>query len=440
MLGKDLSGPSSPLVQPVSLAKSPVTPVVRIQTPSQRKRGKAAKRHERKLREQITRLEAEGKHRQAKRLGRMYCKSFDAKLVAASDANRRLPAGQRAKRAELHEIAADMDLRQTQGTATFRAEPKKKGYRPVVNFDLRGRTAQLVLKRAAKPFIKIRPDQYASDGGQPAACHRIVELAAQGYAWFEEIDVRSFYASINSEGVTELLGDLPKGMTEANALSSRVRASFMKTKRDIPHNDLCKLRNEVRAGIPQGSALSPLVAEAVMSNVLDQATQGADWPDVQLVVFADNIAVLGRTKADVEDAAENLAGAFSGSQLGPFNLHRKPARSIKLGFDFLSTRFIARNRRIRAEVAPAARLKRLHWISTKLKGSTSAKEIRRRMRSWGAAMGLSKGGRPLTKAVQWANSVLSYALVHKLRGRTLLAQANYHHRALHKPGLIHAHG
>ncbi|MBE7157821.1 MAG: hypothetical protein INR62_05205, partial [Rhodospirillales bacterium] len=436
-------------VQPVSLERPCLTVVVRCLPPSLRKRSKKAHKHAKKTLARIERLVAEGRTRDAAQLSRMYGHSHDAKFDALLDANKKLPRGLRTKGSELHKIADEMDLRQSQGSATYRAERKPKGgYRPVMNFTLPARAAQLVLKRAARPLLKIRKDQFAvENGGAPAEGRRIVELAAQGYGWFIEGDIANCYASIDPDGVKKFLGGNLGRMMEANALSRSVTASIRKTRRKLPSDDLSNLQQQVRAGIPQGSSISPLLAEAVIASVLDDAERHSDWPKaVHLTCHADNIAVLGRTKADAECAAEILREAFTRSRFGPLELLCKDARSIKQGFDFLGIRFLAKRQRVYAEVSPAKMSECVNWISTMVQDyrmlqydikrsarkrgapidlrqkscpltrSEQLEDIKRRVRSWGASMDLRQNGRPLTRAAQWANSVLAYALNFQMCG------------------------
>ncbi|MGU3287665.1 reverse transcriptase domain-containing protein [Methylobacterium mesophilicum] len=474
MLAQDHSGAAEgqELVQPVAI-RSSFPPVVRLLPLRQRKRSKKSHKHAEKMLERIERYVAEGRTKKAVELRRMYSHSHDAKFDALFDANKKLPRGLRTKGVELHKIADEMDLRQPQGSATYRAEPKPKGgYRPVVNFNLPARAAQLLLKRAARPFLKIRPDQFAvENGGPPAEGRRIRDLAAKGYGWFVEGDIKDCYASIDPDGVTKLPGGNLRRMMEANALSKNAKASLMKTRRKLSCIDLSNLQQQVRAGIPQGSSLSPLLAEAVIASVLDEAEQHSDWPkDVHLTCHADNIAILGRSKADAECAADILRDAFTRSRFGPLKLLCKDTRSIRQGFDFLGIRFIAKRRRVYGEVSPVKRSECVTWISTMVQDyrmlrydiksdarkrdvsgglrqknrpptrSEQLEDIKRRVRSWGASMGLRKDGLPLTRAAQWANSVLGYALDCQMRGRDLHVQASYHHRLLHEPRFVYEHG
>ncbi|MDP4006814.1 reverse transcriptase domain-containing protein [Methylobacterium sp. NEAU K] len=475
MLARDhtRSAEGQELVQPVALERSSLPPVVRCLPSPLRKRGKKAHNHAKKMLERIERFVAEGRTRDAAQLARRYGHSHDAKFVALFDANKKLPRGLRTKGAELHKIADEMDLRQPQGSASYRPEPKPKGgYRPVVNFDLPARAAQLLLKRVVRPFLRIREDQFAvENGGAPEEGRRIRDLAAKGYGWFIEGDIANCYASIDPDGVKELLGGNLGRMMEANALSRSVRASIRKTRRKISSIDLSNLQQQVRAGVPQGSSLSPLLTEAVIASVIDDAERHSDWPKtVHLTCHADNIAILSRTKADAGCAADILREAFTRSRFGPLKLLCKDARSIKQGFDFLGIRFIAKRRRVYAEVSPAKMSECVTWISTMVEGyrmlrknikrhvrergspmdrrqkgrpltrEEQLEDIKRRVRSWGASMGLRKNGRPLTRAAQWANSVLSYALDFQMRGRALRMQASYQHRVLHQPSFMYEHG
>ena len=96
----------------------------------------------------------------------------------------------------------------------------------------------------------------------------------------------------------------------------------------------------------QGSALSQLVAEMVMADVLRGI---AVPPGVRLVTYADNIGIVmpGSCKAVIE---ELFRGAFERHSAGPFQLTFTDAIPVTQGFDFLGLSFFVEEGKPRATV------------------------------------------------------------------------------------------
>jgi group II intron reverse transcriptase/maturase len=93
--------------------------------------------------------------------------------------------------------------------------------------------------------------------------------------------------------------------------------------------------SEVEAGTPQGSPISPLLANIAL-HVLDEQWATLSWLGV-LVRYADDLVVLCRTRQRAEKARERVAAI-----LAPLGLHLHPdkTRIVSLadgrdGFDFL---------------------------------------------------------------------------------------------------------
>jgi hypothetical protein len=151
---------------------------------------------------------------------------------------------------------------------------------------------------------------------------------------------------------------------------------------------------EVRQGIPQGSAVSSLVAEMLLAPVAF-ALPG----DVRPVFYSDNILVITRQKSEAVTIAKTLKSALMSHPAGPLWPNFIEIQDARKGFDFLGYRFSKEAETVRVEPATFnlnkfnqrqfSDLKRL----TQGEGAVADKErIRRRarryVRSWCQAFNL----------------------------------------------------
>lgn len=302
-----------------------------------------ARRAEQKLIRRIKACLETGRNGQARDLQRTYLRSFAAKLVAVHDANDKLKKWHRVTKDVLRQIAEEMHA--WSGSVEpvhIRSIPKRNGdYRMVCSFGLRAKALQLLIGRAVTPFSKFATCQFMFVGGRAAACAAVRELLRSGYRHVVELDIKDCYGSFDNRRLHGFL-PLPRRVTEANIASDR---------RSLTHSndDPGDLRNrEIRSrrGIAQGSSLSPLVAETLIAAILKTLSEGDIPLDVVLVVYADNILVLGRSEASVEVAATSLGRSFRNSRVGSLVLHRTRCRRVCDGFDFLGYRFRVRAGRI----------------------------------------------------------------------------------------------
>lgn len=287
-------------------------------------------------------MEAE-RYGRARDLQRVYLRSFAARLVAVYDANAKLPKWRRVTQDVLHQIAGDMHAwNGSTEPVRVRSIPKRNGdFRTVCSFGLRAKALQLLIGRAAIPFTKFSNCQFMFVGGRAAACTAVRDHLRSGYRHVVELDIKDCYGSFDNRRLHGFL-PLPRRVTEANIASDR---------RSLTHSndDPGDLRNrEIRSrrGIAQGSSLSPLVAETLIAAILKTLSEGDIPLDVVLVVYADNILVLGRSEASVEVAATSLGRSFRNSRVGSLVLHRTRCRRVCDGFDFLGYRFRVRAGRI----------------------------------------------------------------------------------------------
>jgi CRISP-associated protein Cas1 len=166
---------------------------------------------------------------------------------------------------------------------------------------------------------------YRPGRGVDSAVARILQLRDRGYLYVVDADIVAYFDNIPHGGLLKLLREATGNDAALHALMTQwVRATVW------DGTDLTPLRR----GIPQGSPLSPLLANFYLTPLDLALSQG----DQRMVRYADDFLVLCRTS---EAAAEALAIVKKTLlQLG-LSLHPEKTRltSFAEGFRFLGVRF-----------------------------------------------------------------------------------------------------
>ncbi|WP_271079166.1 reverse transcriptase domain-containing protein [Aurantiacibacter sp. MUD61] len=146
---------------------------------------------------------------------------------------------------------------------------------------------------------------------------------------FMQVDVKDFFGSISSAWI-EGRFRLAEAIIRRQMHSGEMRILMDRRARAyLPGGEL---NERVRRVLPQGSALSPLVAEMAMAEVLEGL---ADHLRCTLVVtYSDNLGIFlpAAQAAAIEDCLRN---AFGVSGVGPFELTFSRPIPIADGFSFL---------------------------------------------------------------------------------------------------------
>lgn len=296
-----------------------------------------ARKHEVRMRRQIAAAVAEGDDKAARRMRERYLASYHARLLAVADANRRLRPNKRKPVDEFRSIARGLDVRRSSEEEVWVHAVDKPGFdfRAVLSFGPK-RRAQQVLCRNVADEIELDPRQHGyRNGGRDAAVQKVLDAVESGGRWFVQLDIEKFYNNVNQRRLHEIV-PLPQDVIDNvvlppdNLVVGRVGNALGPV----------TLTAVARRGISQGSALSPLVAEAVIASVL------RDLPcKVSLISnYADNFGLIGRTKKEVMLAAQALIRAFRRCPHGPFQMTVSNYRRVADGFDFLGYRIRNRSR------------------------------------------------------------------------------------------------
>jgi hypothetical protein len=301
-------------------------------------------KRERKLRGRIEQAKTD---KEARYWQTLYVGSRDPLRVAARRARSSFPLDRRPPLSAISETADRVSaLRGSDEPVMVRVKRKgSHGYRLIQSFGQENKTLQYVVGEALKARTVFHPRQFANSKGRPAAVLALRDALLAGNCHMAEIDIKNCYGSFDGEDLGKVL-HLPERLIETVVLATNhnlqiqpiAKKEIKQTKFGLAAHDhadddwdgldpyldhpLLDHQNhllpieffldEARRGIAQGSCLSPLVAEVLLSPAV------AQLPDVGAVVnYADNTALLASSKADLVSMIETLCSSFEEHLAGP---------------------------------------------------------------------------------------------------------------------------
>jgi hypothetical protein len=361
---------------------------------------KKAVKEVQKLTAQHAKATRAGEKHKAWHLRLKLLKSYNASLVAVWEANKRLPKPRRVPLTDLYKLAERLNVWVgTREEVLLQPRPKRSGgWRPIFSFGLLNRALHILVLRALEPTARPTEHQYASKGkgGRQAAVEAAADAMRNGYEWIIELDIKDCYPSFDSERVAQCL-PLPREV--AGRVISLVKYNLIPRKAEPLTLGPLDLLGQSQRGLPQGSALSPWIAEIVIAAVLRSVPFG----NVRVITFADNILLMARTKSELRSMQKALRCAFQRCPVGRFQLaSKKGVCHVSAGFDFLGYGLSALRGRVRISQS-ADNSQRLWRRLYRLKRDGAAGEdVARAIRSWAAAFPLVDWG-----AQKFANLVAS---------------------------------
>jgi hypothetical protein len=207
---------------------------------------------------------------------------------------------------------------------------------------------QRLLKASLTPFADFHPSQYMIQDhpegrGRSGVCEalRLQLPTMDPDTEFLQFDVRNFYGSIDHRWLERKLR-LPADVVRNQIHTGSIHILHLRDVHRSAHPSDGVRQELVRRGIPGGSALSTLIAEIVMADVLRGLT---DLPDrTRLFTYSDNIGVLCPA-ASAHVIMDLFRGRFAAHGAGPFEICTDGPIPIKHKFLFLGHRWRLRNNR-----------------------------------------------------------------------------------------------
>lgn len=283
----------------------------------------------------IAQLRADGKHRQARSKAMATTRRMGARFAAAVEAvhKKALPKcrdqtadsrQQRQLRLVSTVCEGFQDIGRFNRPALAFLEPKVKKdgtFRTTIRFDWRDYARQYLLDKIYTPFAEFHPAQYQRKKvpglGGTAAIREALSTAltmANRNDVFVHFDIVRCYDHIPVGWLERNLW-LPKDI-----IRGHVHTIGMRLVRNGNQNVRDDLDEAVwkngRLGLPQGSALSPLISDIVIASILRAAAVSKKYP---LFVWSDNIGVIV-PREDVAALKEDFRAAFAQHEAGPFEL------------------------------------------------------------------------------------------------------------------------
>ncbi|MFH1060654.1 MAG: group II intron reverse transcriptase/maturase [Pseudomonadota bacterium] len=201
--------------------------------------------------------------------------------------------------------------------------PKKSGgLRTLAIPPVRDRVAQTAMTQALTPILEPEMEDcsfaYRPGRSVAMAVHRVSRHYREGFRWVVDGDIDDYFDSVPHDRLLALLG---KYCTDARVLD--LVALWLRA------------HCQQGRGLPQGSPLSPLLANLYLDEV-DEAIAGFG---VRLVRFADDFVVLCKGRQKAGQALERIAELLRERGL---TLHPEKTRLVSFdqGFKFLGHLFV----------------------------------------------------------------------------------------------------
>jgi hypothetical protein len=286
-----------------------------------------------------------------------YLNSFDARCEAVRAALRGLKPHRRPKATQVYSIVRSLDPWQgTEEPVIVNWKIKDanaNSCRITMDFGPINRALQYLTHRLLAATADLHPRQFAVRGGVHAAIAHVAKARAEGFGWCAEIDIADCYPSFEGEKLLGLF-NLPEEVIEHVITCKDLNLTLgshpvvVGPASDDEGNNvlLNEALAEARQGIPQGSAVSPLVAELLLAMPLKHLPEGGE-----VCVYADNLLIMAKDESkavSMIQALESALAAHPAGQLRPNIRLFKPDEPI----DFLGHRFFHLNGAVHIHPSP----------------------------------------------------------------------------------------
>ncbi|MCK6685847.1 MAG: CRISPR-associated endonuclease Cas1 [Thermoanaerobaculia bacterium] len=191
---------------------------------------------------------------------------------------------------------------------------------PTVADRVAGRAVSSVLTPAVETLLEDCSHGYRHDYSRRGAAEAIQKAYREGFRFVLDADITSFFDSVRWDLLSKRLRALYPGDPLTALVEKWIQAPVVFHGQTI----------ERVAGLPQGSPLSPLLANLFLDE-FDEELLGADF---RLVRFADDFVILSKDLAHAEAAKKAAETALAALGLS-LNEEKTGIRSLDAGFTYL---------------------------------------------------------------------------------------------------------
>lgn len=208
--------------------------------------------------------------------------------------------------------------------------PKKGGgSRPLSIPSVRDRVLQTAVTRVLTPVFELQFEEvsfaYRSGRSVDQAVGLIERLRDKGYRWVVDADIRRFFDEVDHKRLLAQVGKWVMDETILHLIEQWLKAEIV-GRRGV---------RRLRKGIPQGSPLSPLLANLYLDQLDDELlSQGR-----RLVRYADDFVVLCKSREGAEKALKITEDILKSIKLA-FNREKTRITHFDQGFRYLGVDFI----------------------------------------------------------------------------------------------------
>lgn len=258
---------------------------------------------------------------------RLYYSSYACISVACAEAAKRNKGVNPSELAETLNVWGKCDEK-----AVLDPQPKPNGedYRYIVKCGPENQARQLLIKNSLLHRFEIHPNQYVFNGGRDKAIQVLARNYRQGYTHVNEIDVYQCFRSFDIIGVSKFLL-LPKEVCRNVLSGANLNISLSRRyERITDYNQstsggLTALQefeylesdwSPAREGLIEGSLVSPLACELLLSWVAEQLPEQLG----KLVNYADNFFLMCKSDDDAKELHIILRKLLEQHPAGPLKV------------------------------------------------------------------------------------------------------------------------
>jgi RNA-directed DNA polymerase len=210
-------------------------------------------------------------------------------------------------------------------------KPGKKEKRPLGIPCVRDRVVEGAIRQVMEPIFEreFAEHSYGFRPGHSAqqAVTRVEKLLAAGYVWIVDADIKSCFDGIPQDALVQRVAERVSDRRLLGLIRESLRAGVMEEMNDWQPTE---------QGTPQGSGLSPLLANIYLDSLDHQMARGG----YHMTRYADDFVIQCRSRAEAEAALARIKAWMATAGL---TLHPEKTRIVDAtqrgGFEFLGWHF-----------------------------------------------------------------------------------------------------